>query len=146
MTQGGCCAHSARTSARTNPRDSLQDRIVNTRIHRILRRGAAYGPVLPEGVLEDDGAERGIVFIFIGASLTRQFEFVQQMWINNGDFAGLGPEKDPLVGSNDGMTGFTIPARPIGATWPAYLPLRRCAEVSIAFAGLRALAQLAQGG
>jgi deferrochelatase/peroxidase EfeB len=98
---------------RTNPRDGLRNSIVNTKIHRVLRRGAAYGPVLPEGVLEDDGAERGIVFIFIGASLTRQFEFVQQMWINNGDFAGLGTEKDPLVGSNDGVSGFTIPARPI---------------------------------
>ena len=68
----------------------------------MLRRGAAYGPVLPEDMLEDDGVERGIVFIFIGASLTRQFEFVQQMWINNGDYADLGTEKDPLVGNNDG--------------------------------------------
>ena len=32
---------------RTNPRDGLQDSIVNPKIHRILRRGAAYGPVLP---------------------------------------------------------------------------------------------------
>ena len=98
---------------RTNPRDSLRGSIVNPRIHRVLRRGAAYGPVLPDGVLGDDGAERGIVFIFIGASFTRQFEFVQQMWINNGDFVDLGAEKDPLAGNNDGSTGYTIPARPI---------------------------------
>ena len=98
---------------RTNPRDGLADSIVNTKIHRVLRRGAAYGPVLSDGVLEDDGVERGIVFVFIGASLTRQFEFVQQMWINNGDYADLGTEKDPLVGNNDGIDGFTIPAKPI---------------------------------
>ena len=131
---------------RTNPRDSLRDGIVNTRIHRVLRRGAAYGPVLPEGVLEDDGAERGIVFIFIGASLTRQFEFVQQMWINNGDFAGLGPEKDPLVGSNDGVAGFTIPARPIRrhlTGLPAFTQVRG-GEYCL-LPGLRALAELVQG-
>ena len=98
---------------RTNPRDGLRDSIVNPKIHRVLRRGAAYGPVLPDGELDDDGVERGIVFIFIGASLTRQFEFVQQMWINNGDFVALGTEKDPLVGNNDGTAGFTIPAKPI---------------------------------
>ncbi len=96
-----------------NPRDGLRDTIVSTNIHRVLRRGASYGPVLPDDVLDDDGAERGVVFIFIGASLTRQFEFVQQIWINNGDFVGLGVERDPLVGNNDGTGGFTIPSRPI---------------------------------
>ena len=70
---------------RVNPRDGLRNTIVNTNIHRVIRRGAAYGPVLPEDELDDDGAERGVVFIFMGASLTRQFEFVQQVWMNNGD-------------------------------------------------------------
>jgi len=27
-------------------------------------------------VLEDDGADRGLIFSFMGASLARQFEFV----------------------------------------------------------------------
>ena len=79
----------------------------------MIRRGASYGAVLADDVLDDDGVERGVVFIFMGASLRRQFEFVQQMWINDGDFVGLGTEKDPLVGNNDGAGGFTIPARPI---------------------------------
>ena len=30
------------------------------RIHRMIRRGTAYGPLLPEGVLEDDGVDRRI--------------------------------------------------------------------------------------
>lgn len=98
---------------RVNPRDGLRDTIVNTNIQRVIRRGAAYGPLLPDDVLDDDGAERGIVFIFMGASLTRQFEFVQQVWMNDGDFVGLGTEKDPFVGNNDGTGGFTIPAKPI---------------------------------
>src|SRR5262249_26525783 len=44
---------------RTNPRDSLADKLVDVNIHRMIRRGTNYGPQLPEGLLEDDGAERG---------------------------------------------------------------------------------------
>lgn len=98
---------------RCNPRDSLEDSIVNVKRHRLMRRGTAYGPALPDGVLEDDGVERGIVFIFMGASLSRQFEFIQQVWINQGDFVGLAREKDPLVGANDGEGTYTIPGKPI---------------------------------
>ena len=98
---------------RINPRDSLQDSIVSINLHRVLRRSAAYGPMLPDGVLEDDGAERGLFFSFMGASLARQFEFVQQVWVNDGDFVGLGNEKDPLAGDNDGTGTYTIPAKPL---------------------------------
>jgi deferrochelatase/peroxidase EfeB len=69
--------------------------------------------MLPEGVLQDDGADRGIVFIFMGASLARQFEFVKSQWLNDGNFVGLDQEKDVIVGDNDGTGTFTIPARPI---------------------------------
>src|SRR5262249_42269663 len=98
---------------RVNPRDGLKDSIVDVNIHRILRRGASYGSMLPEGVLEDDGADRGIVFIFMGASFARQFEFVKSQWLNDGNFVGLDQEKDVIVGDNDGTGSFTIPARPI---------------------------------
>lgn len=98
---------------RCNPRDGLVDSITNVKRHRLVRRGMAYGPALPEGVLDDDGVERGIVFIFMGASLTRQFEFIQQVWINEGDFVGLSVEKDPLAGTNDGQGIHTVPAKPL---------------------------------
>ncbi|MFF4160916.1 hypothetical protein [Streptomyces sp. NPDC001678] len=62
---------------------------------------------------EDDGVERGIIFVFMGASLSRQFEFVQQVWLNDGDFAGLGTERDPLVGDSDGSGVHVIPATPV---------------------------------
>ena len=42
---------------RTNPRDASIAGVA--RIHRMIRRGTAYGPLLPDGVLEDDGADRG---------------------------------------------------------------------------------------
>ncbi|HSF14781.1 MAG TPA: Dyp-type peroxidase [Vicinamibacteria bacterium] len=96
---------------RTNPRDTSVAGVV--RLHRMIRRGTAYGPPLPEGVLEDDGADRGLMFAFVGAYLGRQFEFVQSQWINDGVFFGAGDDRDPIVGSNDGGTGFTVPRRPV---------------------------------
>ena len=96
---------------RTNPRDASVAGF--TRIHRMIRRGTSYGPPLPKGVLEDDGADRGLMFAFIGASLGRQFEFVQSEWLNKGDFIGSGDAKDPISGANDGSGVFTIPRRPI---------------------------------
>jgi Dyp-type peroxidase family len=96
---------------RTNPRDASIAGVV--RLHRMIRRGTAYGPVLPEGVLEDDGVDRGLMFAFVGAHLGRQFEFVQSQWINDGVFFGAGNAKDPVVGSNDGTGSFTVPRRPV---------------------------------
>ncbi|WP_027007977.1 Dyp-type peroxidase [Conexibacter woesei] len=99
---------------RANPRDAFDgDGAVDVRLHRMIRRGTSYGPMLPEGVLEDDGADRGIVFVFAGAHLGRQFEFVKTQWLNDGIFIGAPAEKDPLVGPNDGTGTFTVPARPI---------------------------------
>ena len=95
---------------RTNPRDASVAGFV--RLHRMIRRGTAYGPTLPEGVLEDDGADRGLIFTFVGAHLGRQFEFVQSEWINGGDFLGLGDVTDPVTGPGDGGV-FGIPQRPI---------------------------------
>ena len=63
-------------------------------------------------MLEDDGADRGLMFAFVGAHLDRQFEFVQQQWVNDGKFIGAPAERDPLIGMQDGGQ-FTIPNRPI---------------------------------
>jgi Dyp-type peroxidase family len=101
---------------RVNPRDS--EVIGVPRLHRMIRRGTVYGPALPEGVLEDDGVDRGFMFAFVGAHIDRQFEFVQSQWINSGEFAGRGNARDPIVGAADGTETFTIPQRPI----------RRCLE------------------
>jgi len=96
---------------RCNPRDAAVAGVV--RLHRMVRRGTAYGPQLPEGVLDDDGADRGLMFAFVGAHLKRQFEFVQSEWINGGDFLGLGDAKDPVAGTAGGDGAFSIPRRPI---------------------------------
>jgi hypothetical protein len=49
----------------------------------------------------------------MGASLTRQFEFVLSQWINHGTFTGLDQEKDLIAGNDDGTGTFNIPRRPI---------------------------------
>lgn len=101
---------------RTNPRDASVAGMV--RLHRMIRRGTAYGPPLPEGVLEDDGVDRGLMFAFVGAHLGRQFEFVQSQWINDGVFFGGNDDKDPVVGSNAGDSGFSVPRRPVRKRFP----------------------------
>lgn len=96
---------------RANPRDSAIAGIV--RLHRMIRRRTTYGPELPEGVMEDDGVDRGAMFAFIGSHLGRQFEFVQSEWLNGGEFSGLGDVKDPLIGALEGTGSFSIPQRPV---------------------------------
>ncbi len=94
---------------RCNPRDAAIAGVA--RIHRMIRRGTAYGPMLPEGVMVDDGVDRGLMFAFVGAHIGRQFEFVQSQWVNDGIFFGAGDDKDPIVGS--GEINFTLPRKPV---------------------------------
>jgi hypothetical protein len=44
--------------------------------------------------------------------IARQFEFLQRVWVNDGDLVGLATEKDPLIGADDGTGTFTIPRKP----------------------------------
>jgi Dyp-type peroxidase family len=96
---------------RMNPRDA--DVAGMVRIHRMIRRGTSYGPSLPEGVMEDDGVDRGLMFSFVGANLGRQFEFVQSEWMNNGSFFGGTSEKDPVAGAANSTGTFDVPQRPV---------------------------------
>jgi Dyp-type peroxidase family len=99
---------------RANPRDALEHELtVDVRLHRMIRRGTSYGPMLPDGVLEDDEVDRGIIFVFAGAHLKRQFEFVKTQWLNDGIFIGAPQESDPLVGAAQTTNTFTIPHTPI---------------------------------
>jgi Dyp-type peroxidase family len=94
---------------RMNPRDTA----VNMNRRRMIRRGATYGPHLPEGQA-DDGRERGIAAFVICASLIRQFEFAQNVWANDKNFHELGNERDPIIGNNhEGTLEYKIPKRPI---------------------------------
>jgi Dyp-type peroxidase family len=110
---------------RSNPRDALgenpEESLTNVNRHRIIRRGASYGEPLPAGQTTDDGKARGLLFFCINADIKRQFEFLQQTWINNPKFGGLYNDPDPLVGDNREPNdkprecNFTVPQRPIRA-------------------------------
>ena len=93
---------------RLNPRDTAH----NMNRRRMIRRGATYGAALPDGAPED-GVDRGIAAFIICASLVRQFEFAQNVWINDKSFHELGNEYDPICGAQDGSLDFTVPKRPI---------------------------------
>jgi Dyp-type peroxidase family len=124
---------------RMNPRDTT----VNMNRRRVIRRGGTYGPPLPEGV-PDDGVERGIAAFLGCASLSRQFEFIQNVWVNDRDFKELGNEHDPICGAQDGTMDFTMPRRPIKKVIkgiPTFCTVRGGAYFFLP--GLRALRYLA---
>lgn len=101
---------------RCNPRDSLGDDPKKARAaanrHRLLRRGRSYGDRIANPLV-DDGRERGLHFICLNADIERQFEFVQQTWINNPMFGGLTGEVDPLMGTQTGRGTHTVPHDPL---------------------------------
>lgn len=135
---------------RANPRDSLPfaGKLVNR--HRLIRRGIPYGEPLAPGA-EDDGRDRGVLFMCLQASIARQFEFVQSQWFNGGNSFALGSDQDVLLGPQDGvhLNKMTVPGSP-----PTFVgPLSRVVSVKggeyffvPGINGLQYLAAAAGGG
>jgi len=100
---------------RMNPRDTKLTRLTDVNIHRIIRRGTTYGaPYDPNALSEaDDEVPRGAIFLFIGARAMATIEFLQQEWINDGDFIGANGERDPIIGRQEEGATFTIPKEPV---------------------------------
>ena len=95
---------------RANPRDMLDPHYLNpdkstwdgsalVNRRRILRRGLPYGhwdlrqPPAP-------GGEDGIIFLAVCSSLFRQFEFVQQQWMQYGLDFNAGSDTCPIIGNH----------------------------------------------
>jgi Dyp-type peroxidase family len=100
---------------RMNPRDSKLTRLTDVKIHRIIRRGTTYGPPYDPNALSeaDDEVPRGAIFLFISAKAMATIEFLQQEWINDGNFIGVGDERDPIIGLQQDGAAFTIPREPV---------------------------------
>lgn len=118
--EGGRCPFTAHIR-RSNPRDSgdpnlLDDAdltarqqassvLVNRR--RLLRRSMTYGAPArsqsdgthPEAAGVDDARERGTLFMALCTGVFRQFEFVQQQWLNYGSEFGAGNDACPISGA-----------------------------------------------
>lgn len=94
---------------KANPRDGMNDdpeesSIVSKR-HRILRRGRPYGAPIassmePEEIIQSTeiSKQAGLYFICFNTNIGRQFEFIQQQWMNNKKFDHLYSDPDPLIG------------------------------------------------
>jgi len=93
---------------RANPRDAFgfDGKLINRR--RISRRGMVYGPYVPEDQEARDDAEHGVVFMVLNASIFRQFEFVQQQWMEYGNDARQGNDQDLLLGNHERGGKFMI--------------------------------------
>ena len=97
---------------RANPRESFapgsEEQLAITNRHRILRVGRQYKP-------RADGRP-GLFFMCLNADLERQFEFIQQTWLQAPSFHGLMDERDPVVGTRhpgapQADDGFSLPTR-----------------------------------
>lgn len=64
---------------------------------RLLRRGLPYGNT---GNPATDDGDHGVVIMLLNADLSRQFEFVQQQWINFGNDFRLANDQDPVLGNH----------------------------------------------
>ncbi len=100
---------------RMNPRDTELEVLTDVNLHRIIRRSTTYGlPYDPNALSKhDDEADRGLYFIFMSAKAMATLEFLQQEWINDGNFVGLGEERDPNIGLQQDGAVFTIPQEPV---------------------------------
>ena len=100
---------------RMNPRDTQLTRLTDVNIHRLIRRGTTFGqPYDPNAVSEEyDQLPHGAIFLFISAKAMATMEFLQQEWINDGNFIGVGDERDPIIGRQEDGATFTIPKQPV---------------------------------
>ena len=132
---------------RSNPRDALGFAGNQSLRHRMIRRGMPYGEPLPEGVLSDDGAQRGLCFVSFQASIARQFEGVQVPWLNDGNIFGVGHDSDYLLGdaSGEARGKMTIqgPVPFLLSPQEAFVTTRGGAYLFVP--GLRALQAIADG-
>jgi deferrochelatase/peroxidase EfeB len=106
------------------PRDTArpigsEDPFINesaTQTHRLLRRGIPFGKPLASGCpmkaftslsglkalfQPKDKDDRGLLFLAYQTSITRQFEFVSGVWVNNPNFPGAGDGHDAILGQSD---------------------------------------------
>lgn len=111
---------------KVNVRDQASDMggASATYTRRILRMGVPYGPQLPyDPTEEQEGEDRGLLFLSIQASIEDQFEFLQARWMNSAVRPrGLGGH-DMIMGQSSGTRSCPIYGK--GLTEPAVVTSTR---------------------
>ncbi|MCU1282753.1 MAG: peroxidase [bacterium] len=128
---GGRCPAAAHIR-RANPRDArgstAEESLTMVRRRRIIRRGRPYGdPPRDAQPQHEDGTRRGLYFLAVNINIARQFEFVQQTWLNNPKFAGLANDRDAVVAQAEDGGAVSLPAEPFRrrlAGLPSFVTVR----------------------
>jgi deferrochelatase/peroxidase EfeB len=87
---------------------------------RILRRGLPYGD---STLRNNDNGDHGVIMMMLNADIGRQYEFVQQQWVNYGNDFREANDKDVILGNrSDDIPGSVIhPADPEGDAPPRFV-------------------------
>lgn len=117
-TDGSKCPFASHIR-RANPRDMLDPTVpanatgerlakatsvLNNR-RRLLRRGLPYGGTTP---IDSDEVDQGVLLMFLCANLFRQFEFIQQQWMQYGLDFNAGNDTCPIIGNHGPEAKFVI--------------------------------------
>ena len=107
----GSAVRTARTFAAPIPRE------LRAWIRRSSSRSpTATGSSASAGATQPGSDRPGLFFMCLNADLERQFEFIQQTWMQAPSFHGLMDERDPILGSRHpgaqtADDGFSLPTR-----------------------------------
>lgn len=89
----------------------------DTQTHRLLRRGIAFGEPFdpgapaasPHGGAAAFPHDRGLLFLCYQRSLEEQFEFVNNLWVNNPNFPQHEDGQDPVIAERAEPRSFRAP-------------------------------------
>lgn len=84
--------------------------LVNRR--RILRRGLPYGD---SSQRDSDKGDHGVIMMMLNADIGRQYEFIQQQWVNYGNDFREANDKDVILGNHSKH----LPSSVVHATDPS---------------------------
>jgi Dyp-type peroxidase family len=96
---------------KVNPRGTSNDETLKQeRQHRIVRRGIPYGmrdvnPKTSPSIQQAPASGVGLLFMCYQASITNQFEFIQNRWSGRDDFPSNGAGMDAMIGIDGKFVG-----------------------------------------
>jgi deferrochelatase/peroxidase EfeB len=87
---------------------------------RILRRGLPYGNSSDRS---SDAGNHGVIMMMLNADIGRQYEFIQQQWVNYGNDFREGNDKEVLLGNHNAIdpTCVVHAADPAGDAPPRFV-------------------------